>query len=93
MISKYFQILSPVEQYLVQKKKRLFKGIDEYDDVHRLVFDTETTGLDPVVDRIILIGLKDNKGFDTSKLFLTFFLHSYVPSAFQTSTILYVNSF
>jgi DNA polymerase elongation subunit (family B) len=60
---KYFQILSPVEQYLVQKKKRLFKGIEEYDDVHRLVFDIETTGLDPLVDKIILIGLKDNKGF------------------------------
>ena len=27
---QYFTILSPVEQYLVQKKKRLFKGIDDY---------------------------------------------------------------
>ena len=39
------QILPPIEQYLIQKRKRLFKGFDEYDDVHRLVFDLETTAL------------------------------------------------
>ena len=61
---KYFIILSPVEQYLIQKKKRLFKGIEEYADVHRMVFDIETTGLNPVDSKIILIGLKDNKGFN-----------------------------
>lgn len=60
---KYFQIMSPVEQYLVQKKKRLFKGIENYSDVHRLVFDIETTGLNPEIDRIILIGVKDNRGY------------------------------
>ena len=59
---QYFQILSPVEQYLVQKKKRLFKGIENYSDVHRLMFDIETTGLDPETNEIILIGLKDNRG-------------------------------
>jgi len=58
-----FIVLSPVEQYMIQKKKRLFKGIDEYDEVHRLVFDIETTGLNPAVDKIILIGIKDNRGF------------------------------
>jgi DNA polymerase elongation subunit (family B) len=60
---KYFTILSPVEQYLIQKKKRLFKGIEEYSDVHRYVFDIETTGLDPKNSKIILIGVKDNRGF------------------------------
>ena len=60
---QYFCVLSPAEQYLVQTKKRLFKGIDEYVDVHRLVFDIETTGLSPETDTIILIGLKDNRGF------------------------------
>jgi len=60
-----FQVLTPVEQYLVQKKKRLFKGIEEYDDVYKLVFDIETTGLDPEVDEIIMIGVKDNRGFKT----------------------------
>ncbi len=58
----YFQILSPVEQYLIQKKKRLFKGIEDYSEVHRLVFDIETTGLEPETNKIILIGVKDNRG-------------------------------
>jgi DNA polymerase elongation subunit (family B) len=59
----YFITLSPVEQYLIQKKKRLFKGIDDYSGVHRFVFDIETTGLNPETDKIILIGMKDNRGF------------------------------
>lgn len=58
-----FQILSVAEQYLVQKKKRLFKGMEDYSEVHRLVFDIETTGLDPETTNIILIGIKDNRGF------------------------------
>jgi DNA polymerase elongation subunit (family B) len=56
-------ILSPVEQYLIQKSKRLFKGFEEYDDIHRFVFDIETTGLDPKSSKIFLIGMKDNRGF------------------------------
>ena len=59
-----FQILSPVEQFLVQKKKRLFKGIEEYNGVNRFVFDIETTGLDPETCVIILIGVKDNRGLN-----------------------------
>ena len=46
-------ILSPIEQYLIQKKKRLFKGFDEYDDIHRFVFDLETTSLNPEDGRIL----------------------------------------
>lgn len=60
---QHFQILSPVEQYLVQKRKRLFKGIDDYSGVYRFVFDIETTGLNPEENKIILIGVKDNRGF------------------------------
>lgn len=59
---QYFTILSPVEQFLIQKRKRLFKGIEEYSDVYRFVFDIETTGLDPETNKIILIGIKDNRG-------------------------------
>jgi DNA polymerase elongation subunit (family B) len=59
---QHFQILSPVEQYLVQTKKRLFKGIEDYGGVYRFVFDIETTGLDPETCKIILIGVKDNRG-------------------------------
>jgi DNA polymerase elongation subunit (family B) len=62
-IRHHFILLNPKEQYLIQKEKRLFKGIEEYEDVHRLVFDIETTGLDPDEDKIILIGMKDNRGF------------------------------
>jgi DNA polymerase elongation subunit (family B) len=61
---QYFTILNPVEQYLIQKRKRLFKGIDDYGGVHRFVFDIETTGLDPETCVIILIGVKDNRGLN-----------------------------
>jgi DNA polymerase elongation subunit (family B) len=61
-VRKNFTILSPVEQYLVQTRKRLFKGIDDYGGVYRFVFDIETTGLDPETCNIILIGVKDNRG-------------------------------
>ena len=61
-----FTVLSPVEQYLVQTKKRLFKGIDEYSGVNRFVFDIETTGLDPETCIIILIGVKDNRGLNVT---------------------------
>ena len=58
------QILSPVEQYLIQKEKRLFKGFEGYDDVHRFVFDLETTSLIPEEGRIFMIGMKDNRGYE-----------------------------
>ena len=58
------QILSPVEQYLIQKEKRLFKGFEDYDDVHRFVFDLETTSLIPEQGRIFMIGMKDNRGYE-----------------------------
>ena len=62
--SEHIMILPPTEQYLCQKGKRLFKGFDEYDEVHRFVFDIETTGLSPEDSSIFLIGMKDNKGYE-----------------------------
>ena len=56
-------ILPPVEQYLIQREKRLFKGYEEYNDVTRLVFDLETTSLEPKDGRIFMIGIKTNKGY------------------------------
>lgn len=44
---RLFMCFSPVEQYMISTGKRLFKGLDYYDDVHRLQFDLETTGLKP----------------------------------------------
>ena len=55
-------ILSPVEQYMVQKEKRLFKGFTEYDELHRFMFDIETTSLRPEDGRMFLIGMGDNRG-------------------------------
>lgn len=56
-------VLPPVEQYLISKEKRLFKGFDEYNDITRFVFDLETTALEPKDGRIFMIGMKTNKGF------------------------------
>jgi DNA polymerase elongation subunit (family B) len=52
-----------VEQYLISKEKRLFKGFEEYNDITRFVFDLETTSLEPKDGRIFMIGMKTNKGF------------------------------
>jgi len=56
-------VLSPVEQYLISKEKRLFKGYEDYENVTRMVFDLETTALDPKDGRIFMIGIKTNKGY------------------------------
>jgi DNA polymerase elongation subunit (family B) len=61
---KHFIALAPAEQFLIQTNKRLFKGIEFYDDLHRFQFDLETTGLDPKIHSIFQIGMKDNRGFE-----------------------------
>lgn len=55
---------SPVEQYMIETGRRLFKGYDNYDDLKRMSWDIETTGLDPMVDRVEQIGIRTNKGFE-----------------------------
>lgn len=35
------------EQFLIDQEVRIFKGIDQYEQIHRLTFDLETTGLNP----------------------------------------------
>jgi DNA polymerase elongation subunit (family B) len=59
----FFYTLKPEEQYLIQKGVRMFNGYKTYDDVHKFVFDIETTGLYPEKDRIFAIGSKDNRNF------------------------------
>jgi DNA polymerase elongation subunit (family B) len=56
-------VLPPVEQFLISREKRLFKGFDEYNDITRLGFDLETTALEPKDGRIFMIGIKTNKGY------------------------------
>jgi DNA polymerase I len=62
--SDYITILPPVEQYLIAKKKRLFKGYDNYSDIHRFSFDIETTSLEPQHGFIFMLGMRDNKGYE-----------------------------
>ena len=61
--SDYIIFPTQAEQYFIQTGKRLFKGYELYDDVHRLVFDIETTSLDPKNGHIFLIGIIDNRGY------------------------------
>ena len=59
--SKSFVMFRADEQFLIQTGKRLFKGMDDYDDVHRFQFDLETTGLFASKDSIFQIGVRDNR--------------------------------
>lgn len=58
----YIQV-APNEQFMIQTGKRLFKGYDNYDDLVRMQFDIETSGLDKQNDVIDQIGIRTNKGF------------------------------
>lgn len=60
----FFVMFSPTEQYLIQTGKRLFKGMDDYDDVHRFQFDLETEGLFASKNAIFQIGVRDNRGLE-----------------------------
>lgn len=60
--SRFFVMFSPTEQFLIQSGKRLFKGMEDYDDVHRLQFDLETEGLFASKHAIFQIGVRDNRG-------------------------------
>lgn len=63
--TKEYLSVSPVEQYMIQTGKRLFKGYENYNELLRLEFDLETQGLNPQIHRIEQIGIHTNKGFDT----------------------------
>jgi DNA polymerase elongation subunit (family B) len=62
--SKLFFMFTPVEQFMIQTGVRLFKGIEDYNDLHRLQFDLETEGLFGSKDAIFQIGIRDNRGFE-----------------------------
>jgi DNA polymerase elongation subunit (family B) len=64
MYLKPLYTLKPEEQYLIQNGVRLFKGFEKYEEVHRVQFDIETTGLEPETKRIFLIGIKNNRGYE-----------------------------
>jgi DNA polymerase I len=53
--------LPPEEQYLVATGRTYFRGL-VFDDLRRMQFDLETTGLDPRRDRIFLIAVRSPAG-------------------------------
>ena len=53
--------LSPDEQYLVATGRNYFRDFS-FDELRRMQFDLETTGLDPGRDRIFMIALRDPCG-------------------------------
>ncbi len=55
--------VGPVEQYLMLTGQVSFRGL-AYDDLHRLIFDLETTALDPQRGRIFLVAIHDSTGFE-----------------------------
>lgn len=60
--NREFMGVTPVEQYMIQTGRRLFKGYENYNDLNRFTFDLETQGLNPRVHRISQIGLRNNRG-------------------------------
>jgi len=53
--------LPPEEQYLVASGRTYFRGLS-FDDLHRMQFDLETTGLNPERDRIFMIAVRYPSG-------------------------------
>lgn len=52
------------EQFLISNNARIFNGIENYSDIHRVVFDIETTGLRYQICRVFAIGIRDNRGYE-----------------------------
>lgn len=53
------------EQFFISTQSRLYKGYEEYKNVHKLTFDIETTGLRYQIARVFAIGVRDNRDFET----------------------------
>jgi DNA polymerase elongation subunit (family B) len=53
-----------VEQFFISTQTRLYKGIEEYKNVHKVTFDIETTSLRYQIGRVFAIGVRDNRGFE-----------------------------
>jgi DNA polymerase I len=54
-------MLPPEEQYLVATGRSYFRDLS-FDQLNRLQFDLETTGLDSTHDRIFMVSVRDNSG-------------------------------
>jgi DNA polymerase elongation subunit (family B) len=58
---KTYLSLAPDEQYLVATGRTYFKDLS-FDQLHRLQFDLETTGLEPERDRIFMVSVRHPDG-------------------------------
>ena len=61
----WFYSVRTTEQFFISNQTRLFKGFEEYKNVHKLTFDIETTGLRYQISRVFAIGVRDNRDFET----------------------------
>ena len=61
--NKQYLCVTPQEQFMISTGKRFFKGYDDYDEVLKMTFDLETTGLDTDKDEIEQIGIRINRPF------------------------------
>lgn len=61
--NKQYLCVTPQEQFMISTGKRFFKGYDDYDEVLKLTFDLESTGLDTEKDRIEQVGIRMNRPF------------------------------
>src|ERR1035437_9215195 len=60
-----FYSVRTTEQFFISKQVRLYKGFEEYKNVHKVTFDIETFGLRFQIARMFAIGVRDNRGFET----------------------------
>ena len=59
-----FFSVKPAEQFLISTSSRLFKGIEEYNQLQKVTFDIETTGLRYEITRVFAIGVRHNHGYE-----------------------------
>lgn len=69
---KLYLAVTPQEQFLISTGKRFFKGYNDYDQVLRMIFDLESTGLNTEKDRIEQFGIRFNRPVKYRGEFITF---------------------
>lgn len=70
--NRQYLVVPPVEQFMISTGKRMFKGYEDYNDLLRLIFDLETTGLDTEHDRIEQFGFRFNRPVKYKGKFMEF---------------------
>ena len=61
----FFHSVHTNEQFFISTQSRLYKGYEQYKEVHRVTADIETEGLRYQIHRMFAIGVRDNRGFET----------------------------